>query len=57
MFDLFEEIEQKIHEMLEAFITSNLTTMFTDVNEKTGTIASEVGQTPEGWNSGILSMI
>ena len=57
MFDLFEEIEQKIHEMLEAFITSNLTTMFTDVNEKTGTIASEVGQTPEGWNSGIFSMI
>ena len=57
MFDLFEEIEQKIHEMLEAFITSNLTTMFTDVNEKTGTIASEVGQTPQGWNSGIFSMI
>ena len=45
MFDLFEVIEQKIPEMLEAFITSNLTTMFTDVNEKTGTIASEVGQT------------
>ncbi len=57
MFDLFEEIEQKIHDMLVAFITSNLTTMFTDVNEKTGTIAAEVGQTPQGWNSGIFSMI
>ena len=57
MFDLFEEIEQKLHELLVAFITSNLTTMFTDVNEKTGTIAAEVGTTPEGWNSSIFSMI
>ena len=57
MFDLFEEIEQKIHEMLAGFISSNLTTMFTDVNDKTGTIAAEVGQTPQGWNSGIFSMI
>ena len=57
MFDLFEQIEQKIHEMLESFILSNLTGMFTDVNEKTGTIATEVGQTPQGWNSGIFSMI
>ena len=57
MFDLFEEIEQKLHELLAAFITSNLTTMFTDVNEKTGTIAAEVGTTPEGWNSSIFSMI
>lgn len=57
MFDLFEEIEQKIHEMLTSFILSNLTGMFTDVNEKTGTIATEVGQTPQGWNGGIFSMI
>ena len=57
MFDLFEQIEQKIHEMLESFILSNLTGMFTDVNEKTGTIATEVGQTPQGWNGGIFSMI
>lgn len=31
--------------------------MFADVNQKTGTIAAEVGQTPQGWNSGIFSMI
>ena len=31
--------------------------MFTDVNEKTGSIAAEVGQTPQGWNGGIFSMI
>lgn len=57
MFDLFEQIEQEIHDMLVTFILSNLTGMFTDVNEKTGTIASEVGQTPQGWNGGVFSMI
>lgn len=57
MFDLFEQIEQQIHDMLTNFILSNLTGMFTDVNEKTGTIASEVGQTPQGWNGGVFSMI
>lgn len=57
VFDLFEQIEQAIHDMLVSFILSNLTGMFTDVNEKTGTIASEIGQTPQGWNGGIFSMI
>ena len=31
--------------------------MFTDVNEKTGEIAAQVGMTPQGWNSSIFSMI
>lgn len=57
MFDLFEQIEQSIHDLLAAFILSNLTGMFSDVNDKTGAIASEVGQTPQGWNGGIFSMI
>ncbi len=33
------------------------TNMFTDVNEKVGTIAAEVGQTPSGWNGGVYQMI
>lgn len=57
MFDLFESIEEWIREVLTGFVSSNLTTMFADVNQKTGTIAAEVGQTPQGWNSGIFSMI
>lgn len=57
MFDLFEKIEEAIRDLLTGFISSNLTTMFTDVNEKTGTIAAEVGQTPQAWNSSIFSMI
>ena len=31
--------------------------MFTDVNDKTGSIAQQVGQTPQGWNGSIFSMI
>lgn len=57
MFDLFESIEDWLREVLSGFVSSNLTTMFTDVNEKTGTIAAEVGQTPQGWNADIFSMI
>ncbi len=36
---------------------SNLETMFTDVNDKVGTIAGEVSQTPSSWNGSIFSMI
>lgn len=57
MFDLFEKIEEAIRDLLTNFVSSNLTTMFTDVNDKTGTIATEVGQTPQAWNSGIFNMI
>ena len=31
--------------------------MFTDVNEKVGTIAGEVSKTPSTWNTGIFNMI
>ena len=58
MFDgIFDAIEEWMRELLSGMITSNLTTMFTDVNEKTGEIAAQVGQTPQGWNGGIFSMI
>lgn len=57
MFDLFEKIEEWIHDLLVTFITGNLTTMFTDVNDKAGTIATEVAKTPQGWNSNIFTMI
>lgn len=39
------------------WVLSNLNTMFTDVNTKVGTIATEVGKTPQTWNSGIFTMI
>lgn len=46
-----------MRELLTGMVNSNLTNMFTDVNEKTGEIAAQVGQTPQGWNGNIFSMI
>ena len=43
--------------MLQGWVLTNLETMFTDVNTKVGTIATEVGKTPSTWNSGIFYMI
>ena len=57
MFDLFETIEQTIREILINFISGNLNSMFTDVNERTVGIAGEVSQTPQQWNPGIFPMI
>ena len=31
--------------------------MFNDVNEKVGTIATEVGKTPQQWNASVFSII
>lgn len=58
MFDsIFEAIEEWMRTLLTGMVDSNLTTMFMDVNEKTSEIASQVGQTPQGWNGSIFSMI
>ena len=57
MGSILEKITEAIKEMLIGMIESNLTNMFTDVNEKVGTIAGEVGRTPSTWNGSIYSMI
>ena len=57
MGSILEKIEQALKDILIGWIESNLTNMFTDVNEKVGTIAAEVGQTPSGWNGGVYQMI
>ena len=54
---IFEAIETWMRDLLTGMVSSNLTTMYTDVNEKTGQIAAQVGQTPQGWNGNIFSMI
>ena len=54
---IFDAIEEWMRSLQTVIINSNLSTMFTDVNEKTGEIAAQVGQTPQGWNSSIFSMI
>ena len=54
---IIDKITEFIKEMLQGWVLDNLSTMFTDVNTKVGTIAGEVGQTPSSWNSGIFTMI
>ena len=54
---IFEAIEEWMRNLLTGMVSSNLTTMYTDVNEKTDQIAAQVGQTPQGWNGSIYSMI
>ena len=51
------EVFHGIKDLLIGWIESNLTNMFTDANEKVGTIAAEVGQTQSGWNGSIYQMI
>ena len=57
MESILEAINEWIKEILIGAINGNLSTMFGDVNEKVGTIAAEVGKTPQGWNANIFSMI
>ena len=57
MSGLLEIIEEAIRSFFIGLIESNLITMFADVNEKTATIAEQIGQTPQGWNGNIFSMI
>ncbi|MGN0406005.1 MAG: VirB6/TrbL-like conjugal transfer protein, CD1112 family [Bariatricus sp.] len=57
MFGILDAIEDWLRQLLISIISSNLTTLFDDVNTKVGTIATEVGQTPSGWNSSIYNMV
>jgi len=58
MFDaIFEAIEVWMRNLLTAMVKSNLQNLFAEVNESTADIAVQVGQTPQGWNGSIFSMI
>jgi len=54
---ILDKISDAIKEFLMGLIESNLTNMFTDVNDKVGTIATEVGKTPSSWNGSIYTMV
>ena len=57
MFGIIDSIEEWIRELLLSMISANLSNLFDDLNTKVGTIATEVGQTPQSWNSSIFTMI
>lgn len=57
MNTIIERITEAIKEILIGMIQNGLEGMFTEVNDKVGTIAGQVGQTPQGWNSGVFNLI
>ncbi|MDL2232149.1 hypothetical protein LJC63_01030 [Ruminococcaceae bacterium OttesenSCG-928-L11] len=57
MDSIFEAVSEWFREVLTDGITANFTRMFDDVNVKVGEIAGQVGQTPQGWNSNVFSLI
>lgn len=57
MQDILEQIEEWIKNFLIDCITGNLDGMFDNINQKVGEIATEVGKTPQSWNSGVFSII
>ena len=52
-----EQLTQWLKEILVGGITGNLSGLFDSVNQKVGEIPTQVGQTPQGWNSGVFNMI
>ena len=54
---IWDSITDWLKEVLVSGIVSNLSGMFDSTNEQIGEIAGQVGLTPQGWNSGIFSMI
>ena len=57
MSGILDVITEWIKELLIGAIESNLASMFGDVNDRVGSIAAQVGQTPQAWNASIFNMI
>ena len=57
MNTIIERITEAIKEILIGMIQNGLEGMFVEVNDKVGTIARQVGQTPQGWNAGVFNLI
>ena len=57
MKGILGSINEWVREILIGAIRGNLSTMFWDVNQKVGSIAGEIGQTPQAWNASIFNMV
>lgn len=57
MFGLGEMITDFFRSLFIEGIISNFANMYDEVNTKVGEIATQVGQTPMGWNAGVFNMI
>ena len=54
---LLNALGEWLREILTEGIMSNLSGMFDSVNQQVTDISAQVGQTPQGWNGSIFSMI
>ena len=54
---LLDALTNWLKEMLVGGIMGNLSGMFDSVNQQVADISVQVGQTPQGWNGSIFSMI
>ena len=54
---LWNKLTEWLKEMLVGGVMSNLTGLFDSINEQVSEIAGTVGTTPQGWNSGVFSMV
>ena len=54
---IWEKFTDWLKEILVGGIMDNLSGLFDNVNAKVADISGQVGATPQGWNSGIYSMI
>lgn len=52
-----QQITEWLKEILVSGIMNNLSGLFDNVNQRVGEIASQVGTTPQAWNTGIYNMI
>ena len=52
-----QQISEWLKEILVSGILNNLSGMFDNVNQRVGEIASQVGTTPQAWNTDIYNMI
>ena len=57
MFGIFDKIEEFFKELLLGGIQANLESMFLDINDKVGAVATDVGKTPMGWNGDVFAFI
>lgn len=57
LFGIVDKIKDMLKEILIGNITANFESMFGEINNKIGSIAIDVGQTPMGWNKEVYNFI
>ena len=57
LFNIFDKLKDLLKDILIGSIQANFESMFGEMNDKIGIIATDVGQTPMGWNKEVYTFI